>query len=421
MNHRLMMWSAAIGIAIAGTGRLAYQRATHVDLDMPPVPSATVASSAVLASRETQRTVERDERDVQIRVWRQALAADSISALAMGQLAALHLQRARESGVWTEYLEAETLARRSLAARTKRNASTVVTLTNALLAQHRFSEAMETARTLVLWEPEEPAYRALLGEVAMELGHDSTASAMFGSVWTARSGLSIAPRLARWLELTNHVEKARRILRAARVEALARRDLSTETKVWFHLQVGDLERRAGRTRDAVDAYRAGLALDDRDPRLLAAMARLAEQMGNAKAVINWGERAIAERMDAATLGMLSNAFAQVGDRTKASEYAHAIAIVASAQRGPADRALSLHLLDQVEQVPAVLMHALAELETRRDVYGYDLAAWALYRAGRLVEARTMMGRALRFDTPDPVLRHHSAVINAAPTVVTALR
>lgn len=428
MNPRLMMWPAAIGITIAGLGGVAYHQAMAVDLAVPSAVRTTATSSASAsrdsqreAHREAQREAERAQRDVQIRVWNQALAADSASAVSMGQLAALHLQRARESGVFDEYLKAESLARRSLSARTRRNAATAVTLTNSLLAQHRFTDAMDVARTLVSWEPEQPAYRALLGEVAMELGDDSTAVVMFNSVWTARAGLSIAPRVARWLELTNHVEKARRVLQAARTEALARRDLSTETKTWFHLRVGDLELRAGRARDAAQAYRAGLALDDQDPRLLAAMARLADHEGKPDAVIAWGERAIAIRMDPATLGLLAKAYTQLGDRAKAGEYAQTLAVVASAQRGPYDRAWSLYLLDQQEQVGTVLEKAKAELETRRDVYGYDLTAWALYRAGRFNEARAMMAQAMRLNTPDPLLQHHAAMIAAAPTAVSASR
>ncbi|WP_309671136.1 hypothetical protein [Gemmatimonas sp.] len=422
MNPRLMMWPAAIGLTIAGLSGVAYHQAMGVDLSVPSAVDATATSSASAsrhAQRDAQRAAERAQRDVQIQVWNEALTADPVSAVSMGQLAALHLQRARESGVFNEYQQAESLARRSLSTRTRRNAATAVTLTNSLLAQHRFTEAMDVARTLVSWEPEQPAYRALLGEVAMELGDDSTATAMFNSVWTARSGLSIAPRVARWLELTNHVEKARRVLHAARTEALSRRDLSTETKAWFHLRVGELELRAGRARDAAAAYRAGLALDDQDPRLLAAMARLADQQEKPASVIAWGERAIAVRMDPATLGLLSRAYTQLGDREKASEYAQTLAVVASAQPGPYDRAWSLYLLDQEEQVGTVLEKAKAELETRRDVYGYDLTAWALYRAGRFTEARAMMAQAMRLNTPDPLLQHHAAMIAAAPTAVSA--
>lgn len=444
MNRRLMMRSAAIAVVIASVAVIAYQRATVVNLDVPSASDAADPSSgpargkfgrrlfrtdtsralhqaASDAARQAARQAERDVRDVEIRVWNEALAADPVSAVAMGQLAALHLQRAREQGHWDDYLQAESLARRSLSMRTRRNAATAVTLTNALLAQHRFPEALDVARTLVSWEPEQPAYLALLGEVSMEIGDDSTAAALFTTVWTARSTLSVAPRLARWFELTNRVEMARRVLHAARAEALTRRDLSAETKVWFHLRVGDLELRAGRARDAADAFRAGLALNDEDPRLLVAMARLAEQQNEPKAVLAWGERAMAVRLEPATLGLMANAYAQIGDSAKASEYGQTLALIAATQEGPYDRALGLYLLEQPDQVSAVLARAQAELTTRRDVYGYDLVAWALYRSGRITEARAMMDSAMRLQTPDPMLRRHAEHIAAASNPVSASR
>ena len=78
------------------------------------------ATSAVSALRELSRQAQRAARDVQIVVWGQVLA------------------------------------RRSLATRTRHNAATAVTLTNTLLAQHRFTEAKDVARTLVAWKPEQP-------------------------------------------------------------------------------------------------------------------------------------------------------------------------------------------------------------------------------------------------------------------------
>ena len=68
------------------------------------------------------------QRDVQIAVWNKALAMDSTSALALGNLAALYTQRARESGEYADYGRAEKLARRSLTSRTQRNGPAFVTL-----------------------------------------------------------------------------------------------------------------------------------------------------------------------------------------------------------------------------------------------------------------------------------------------------
>jgi predicted Zn-dependent protease len=413
MTHRAMRWSALAAIGLCGAVVMVVQQ-RRVNLAMP--------QDLVITATSSTRTIgfsERAERDTQIAVWNQALAADAKSALAMGQLAGLHLQRAREGGTWDDYVQAESLARRSLQTRVKRNAKTAVTLTQALLAQHRFTEAADVARQLVAWEPDPVEYRALLGEVAMEVGDDSTAAAMFAYVWSARRNLSVAPRLARWLELTNQVEKARGVMADARDAAIARRDVPRETKAWFHLRVGDIELRAGRAKAAAQAFRAGLAIEPEDPRLLAAMARVADHVGDAGAVIAWGERAIGIQMEPATLGLLASAYAARGDRAKSNEYGEALALVAASQPGPFHRAWSLYLLDRGEQVDGIVARSQAELQVRKDVYGYDLAAWAMFRAGRLREARMLMARAMRFNTPDPLLVMHARMIAATPRLVAA--
>lgn len=414
MTRRAMRWLASAAIGLCGAVVMVAQH-RRVDLAMPQDLVRTATSST-----RTSGFSERAERDTQIAVWNQALAADAKSALAMGQLAALHLQRAREGGTWDDYLQAESLARRSLQTRVKRNAKTAVTLTQALLAQHRFTDALEVANQLVSWEPDPVEYRALLGEVAMEVGDDSTAAAMFAYVWSARRNLSVAPRLARWLELTNQVEKARRVMADARDAAIARRDVPKETKAWFHLRVGDIELRAGRAQAAVEAFRAGLAIEPQDPRLLAAMARVADHQRDHDAVIVWGERAIGIQMEPATLGLLAAAYAESGDSAKANEYGEALALVAASQPGPFHRAWSLYLLDRGQQVDHIVERSLAELQVRKDVYGYDLAAWAMFRAGRMREARVLMARAMRFKTPDPLLATHAKMI-AEPTVLFAVR
>ena len=80
------------------------------------------------------------------------------------------------------------------------------------------------------------------------------------------------------------------------------------------------------------------------------------------------------------------------------------------QPGQWHRAWSLFLLDHDRRVPDVLARVRAELATRKDVYGYDLLAWALQKAGRNGEARDAMTKALALGTDDPLLRHHASEI-----------
>jgi tetratricopeptide (TPR) repeat protein len=335
-------------------------------------------------------------------------------------LAALHLQRAREGGGWEDYLTSETLARHSLSRRLNRNGATAVTLVNGLLAQHRFTEARDVAADLVHREFDIPEYRALLGEVSMELGDDAVADAMFKSVWEFRNQVSMAPRIARWLELTNHVREARKLLTAARDEAVLRRNVANETKAWFNLRVGDLELRAGNLHRAGDAYRAGLRLEPGDPRLFAAMARLAMANDRPRDAIAWGERAIGLQLDPATLGLVGDAYDAIGDHAKAQEYLSTLDVAVASQPGAYHRAWALYLLDHNMRVDTVVSKAADELRDRRDVYGYDLMAWAYYKAGRPAESAVMMQRALRFNTPDPLLAKHAAAIGIALAVPNAV-
>ena len=402
MTRRTNILLSAAALALAGAaGRVAYARSS--------APSGAAESGMVVSSGFK----ERDLRDVQIRVWQQALAADSGSAVAMVNLAALHNQRAREGGSWDDYLKAEQYARHSLAIRTNRNGPAAVTLVATLLAQHRFPEARDVAKDLVADDPYVPQYRSMLGEVAMELGDWKTAHDMLDPLWHDRAILSIAPRLARWAELNGHSADARALLDSARDEAISRTDVPSETKAWFEFRSGDLALRTGRLRNAERAFRAGLAIEPADPRLLAAMARLSANRGDPKDAIAWGERAVAVQLDPGTLGVVGDAYTAIGDTAKAAEYFRTMEVAVTAQPGPFHRAWSLYLLDHGLRVNEVLAKSRAELSERHDIYGYDITAWALHRSQLDRAAIVLMSGALQLGTPDPILWYHDGMIARA--------
>ena len=356
------------------------------------------------------RAADASRRDADIGFYAERVAADSIGAADRARLAALYLQRAREMGDFEDYRRAEGLARRSLALRVGHNAGTYASLASALLAQHRFAEALRVARDLNARDAGVPGHQALLAEIELELGRYDAARRLFDSLWAVRHDLSVAPRLARWAEITGRTDLARRLLDGALAQAKARADLPPEQLAWFHLRVGDLALRHGRFAEAEYAFRAGLAVFPSDYRLLAAQARLAAARGRWRDVIAYGDEAVATVPDPATFGVVSDAYAALGDGAHAAEYARAMEVAVLGQPGQWHRAWSLFLLDHGRRVPEVLAHAKRELETRRDIYGYDLLAWALHKSGRDGAARTAMARALALGTDDPLLLHHAAEI-----------
>jgi tetratricopeptide (TPR) repeat protein len=379
------------------------------------VVSARAAANAARAEREV--------READLTFFLARLAEDSSSSLDHARLAALYLQRARDGGDAEDYLQAERSARTSIALRRWQNGDASAALTSALLSQHRFSEARDAARQLATDEPLVDAYRALLGETCLELGDYDCARVVFDAIAPrARRSLPVAPRLARWAEIRGDTVAARKILSDALAAAQLEPDMPREQIAWFHLRLADLLLRQGRDRGAERTLRDGLTVHPGDPRLLAAMTRLAAAHHDWHAAIQFGDSAIAIMLDPSTLGVVSDAYAALGDSAKAAEYDAAMEVAVGRQIGTYHRAWSLYLLDHGRRIPDVLAAAQAELDGgRRDVQGYDLLAWALYKSGRARDARTPMAAALAQGTQDALLFYHAGMIARAAGDPTAAR
>src|SRR5881628_1693967 len=295
---------------------------------MRTTAAARTAAAVALARAEDTR-----RRDADVAFFVRRVAADPMGAADRSRLAALYLQRGRETGDFEDYRRAEALARRSLELRVAHNARTYVVLASALLAQHRFTEALDVARALNARAPGVAANQAVQAEVELELGRYAEARALFDSLWPARRDLAVAPRLARWAEIRGDTGLARRLLAAALDTARRRRDLPPEQLAWFYLRTGDYALRYGRLDEAAYALQAGLDVFPSDYRLLAAMARLEAARGRWREAVRWGEAAISAVPDPATFGVISDAYAALGDTVQAAEYARAMELAVLGQPG----------------------------------------------------------------------------------------
>jgi tetratricopeptide (TPR) repeat protein len=338
---------------------------------------------------------------------------DSLSARDFTELSRLYLQRARNGGGDGDLRRAEAHARRSLGLRAGRNREAFQVLAASLMGQHRFVEARAVAQRLVALDSTDRSARALLGEIQLELGAYDEARRTFGMLLLSRGDLGVAPRYARWEELRGRPAEARRLLRAARDDASRRYGVLASHVAWFHWRLGDLALRQGRIREAENELRAGLEEVPDDPRLLDALARAAAARGRWSRAIEHGERAIAKTLDPGTLGLLSQVYDAAGDSAKAEEYFRAMSVSVLGQPETFHRQWGHLLLDRGRDVATVLERAEREIHVRQDVYGWDLLAWALYRSGRLSEARDKMRHALALGTRDASLFFHAGMIEAA--------
>jgi tetratricopeptide (TPR) repeat protein len=395
MSNRFR-WLAAVLASVAAAGGSSLLRARHA----PPVAAVPRFTPAQLL-------------DSNIAFYEGVAKRDPAGGMALGQLALFYMRRARATGDYQDVLRSEVAARTSLEHRGTHNTRARQALAASLLSEHRFGDALGIAQDLVERDGSNAAFRASLGEIQMELGHYDDARASFASVSGNTSDLSVAPRLARWAELRGHPDSAYRLMNASLLAVIDRRDVPAEQKAWFWLRIGDLQFRRGKIGEAASDYQRGLDAHPDDYRLLTAMAKLEGARHAWQQAIEYGERAVAVSFDPATLGVMSDAYAALGDSAKSTEYARAMEIAVSKQATAYHREWSLFLLNHGLRVAEVLAKTQEELETRQDIYGYDALAWALHANGRDPEARDAMRHALALGTQDAMLFYHAAVIDRA--------
>ena len=403
--HRSVWYAASAVAALAAAAGIARAAAGG----RAPAGAATAAPSPARI------------RDLDIDFYRARTVRDPRSARDFTQLAGLYLQRARETADNADLERAEQTARHSLALRRGRNDEAVGVLASSLMGQHRFAEAHDAALELLRSDSTSVPARGMVAEAAMELGRYDEAARLFGMLETYQADLGTAPRLARWAELRGRPDEARRLLQQALDVAARRHGMSREQLAWFHLRLGDLALRSGHLPEAEHELDAGLAILPGDYRLLGTLARLEAVRHQWRRAVEAGELAVSHALDPATLGLLSDAWGALGDTARSNEYDRAMALSVLRQPGAYHRAWSLHLLDRGRDVPIVLQNVSRELETRRDIYGYDLLAWALHGSGRDAEARAPMAQALALGTQDAMLHYHAGMIELATGDTAAAR
>jgi Flp pilus assembly protein TadD len=68
-------------------------------------------------------------------------------------------------------------------------------------------------------------------------------------------------------------------------------------------------------------------------------------------------------------------------------------------------------LDHDRNLEESLTLATREYETRKDIFTCDTLAWALFKNGRVSEARKLIHQALRTGSKDTRINHHAGIIN----------
>jgi len=355
------------------------------------------------------------ETDEVIRFYQARVATDPDDPAIYNRLGGAYVQKARESGDVAYYALAEAAFRKvlDLGARGGVAASALASLGVVAIAKHQFAEAIAHAEQAVSAEPGAVAAYAVVGDAYLEVGEYDKAAVAYGKMRSLRGPRYPHARLAYLAFVRGDPKEA--IAGMRRASAAARDgNAQREQVAWSRVQLGDMLFEAGGLAEAEAAYREALATFPGYHPAHAGRGRIEAARGRHDEAIAAYQRALGViplPQYATALGDVYTRLGRAQEAKRQYELVEYIGRVTALNKAIYNRELALFYADHDMKPAEALALAEKELEIRRDIYTYDVLAWALLKNDRPTDAMDAMRRALRLGTRDARLAFHAGMIS----------
>lgn len=352
------------------------------------------------------RVPEGDPRFARIAALQASAASPDAPAAAWEDLGRAFVQRAREDLDPGFLLQAEAASDRALEI-LPGSPPALVLRAVARISQHRFAEALDIARAAAAGDPADPTAWGAVFDAAIETGDDAGAVAACERMLALRPDSASLAR-AGWLAWL-HGDVPGALSRAA--SALeASRPAGGEPYAWTAAFLARLRLSSGDPAGALAVCDEAAALLPSHPSLLACRGRALLALGRP-------DDAAPPLREALTLQPLPDHAWALGDALSGAGHAEeaegAYEMVSRLGAMVDPRTLAAFLAARGERSDEALSLARGEAATRDDPYTRDVLGWALFRGGRMQEAKVASGRALALGTREPTFLYHAARIAEA--------
>lgn len=380
----------------------------------PPSPSAPAPAPSTEVARTPEERLALQEldgasrADAAVREAQRAARAAPKKHDGWVLLGRAWVRKARESGDPGFYLNADACASIVLA-EDPGHALALDLRGLVMLNGHRFEEARALAARVVEAHPEDPMAWGNLSDALLELGRYEEAVAAAQRMVDLKPNLPSYSRASYLQWLHGDVASAKQTVRAA-LDAGRAGKRDPEPGAWVLVQAAMIFWNEGDVDGADAGFDKALErLPDFAPALVG-KGRVAMARGEHRRAAELFERAWQASPLVETAWLLGDARSAAGDARGAEE---AYAAVEREGRRSDPRTLSLFYSTKARNPEEALRLAREEHEVRKDVHTEDALAWALYRTGRVAEARASIAKARRLGSPDPRLVYHEGAIRIA--------
>ena len=373
----------------------------------------TIAALVVLSPPAV--TAEPSAADNHVAYYERLLRRNPSDARTYYRLGDAFIRKARETGDLVYLMRAETALQKSLAL-TPRNAGALRHLAYVLYLRHDFTAAATYATEAIALDPHDGDAYGVLGDAYLETGRYDHAETAYRSMMAEGADLYSFARVAGLKSLRGDARGAIADLQRALDVARLAPSYPAESVAWTAWQLGAEHFAIGEIDAAQASYLAGLKTQPNYYRALGGLAQVRAAQGRYDDAIALYKRALGVIPLPEYAAALGDVYARLGkmdDARKQYDLVDYIGRLNALNRVIYNRELAYFYADHDRDLPRALELARLEIAARKDVYGYDVLAWALHKNGHTTEAMAAITEALRQGTKDAKLFFHAGLIHRA--------
>jgi tetratricopeptide (TPR) repeat protein len=326
------------------------------------------------------------------------------------QLAAIYVKKARVTGDFSLNSKAETAVDKALQLAPE-DVSARKLKASLYLTFHRFTEALEAGKKLQAEFPADAFVYGVLTDANVELGNYKEAVAAAQKMVDLKPNSNSYARVGHLRSLYGDHDGAVEMFKtAARTADPADR----EAQSWCLVRLGDELWKNGRYAEAEKVYDEALLNFPGFHLALAGKGRARAARGDFENAVKFLSDAESRVPNAETAILLGDIYTLQGDFDKARrQYDLAEVIEQQIGAGGDRKRLALLWADRDLKPDEALAITEREFAARKDIFTADALAWALYKKGRLADAKTAIAAALNPKANDARILYHAGMIEKA--------
>jgi len=367
------------------------------------------------AATFTPAPVMRDylQRDALVAFEEKIVRRHPTDQITSRMLAGNYMNRFREQGDIGDVARSQAMAERSIELQPRGNTPAQMALASAYLTYHNFRAALLHERDAIAGEPSNASAWAQAASLEMELGEYPQAYAILKKRPPGPENPTWDSILARYDELTGHIGQARALIERSSRIVDADQYTPAIARSWYHMRAAQLAWEDGDNATADAQFKKMLFLYPDNYMGLMYQARFYRSLKEWHRTMTAAKAAIELYPLPQVLGYQADAQRALGDDAAAER---TDALIRAEQRlfnvqGINDRLIANYYAQRGVHLKDALAYAKLDHEQRgNEIYADDTMGWVLGAMGRWNQARPYAEQSVRYDTQDPVLEYHAAIV-----------